>query len=103
MSKAEQSTRRKATELFDLTGRTAVITGGAGLLGVKHAEAIASAGGTPVLVDIAGDAAKERARQSSAQQGVTALGLACDITRPSDVQSLLRRVLDETGRVDILI
>ena len=90
-------------EIFDLTGRTAVITGGAGLLGVKHAEAIASAGGTPVLVDIAGDAAQERARQISAQYGVTALGLSCDITRPSDVQALLTRVLDETGRVDILI
>ena len=90
-------------DVFDLTGRTAVITGGAGLLGVKHAEAVASAGATPVLVDIAGDAAAERARQIGARHGVAALGLACDITRPSDVQSLLRRVLDETGRVDILI
>ena len=90
-------------EMFDLTGRTAVITGGAGLLGVKHAEAIALAGGTPVLVDIAGDAAKERARQISAEHGVVALGMACDITRPVEVQSLLQRVLDETGRIDILI
>src|SRR5438105_2878934 len=90
-------------ELFDLTGRTAVITGGAGLLGVKHAEAVALAGATPVLVDIAGDAAAERARQIGAQHGVAALGLPCDITRASHVQSLLRRVLDETGRVDILI
>jgi NAD(P)-dependent dehydrogenase (short-subunit alcohol dehydrogenase family) len=90
-------------DVFDLTGRTAVITGGAGLLGVKHAEAVALAGAIPVLVDIAGDAAAERARQIGARHGVAALGLACDITRPSDVQSLLRRVLDETGRVDILI
>jgi NAD(P)-dependent dehydrogenase (short-subunit alcohol dehydrogenase family) len=90
-------------EIFDLTGRTAVITGGAGLLGVKHAEAIALAGGTPVLVDIAGDAAKERARQISAQLGVVALGMACDITRPVEVEALLQRVLDETGRIDILI
>jgi NAD(P)-dependent dehydrogenase (short-subunit alcohol dehydrogenase family) len=90
-------------EIFDLTGRTAVITGGAGLLGVKHAEAVALAGATPVLVDIAGDAAEERARQIGAKYGVAALGLPCDITRPSDVQALLQRVLDATGRVDILI
>ena len=90
-------------EIFDLTGRTAVITGGAGLLGCKHAEAVALAGGTPVLVDIAGDAAKERACQLAAQHGVPALGVSCDITRPSDVRLLLERVLDETGRVDILI
>jgi NAD(P)-dependent dehydrogenase (short-subunit alcohol dehydrogenase family) len=90
-------------DMFDLTGRTAVITGGAGLLGVKHAEAIALAGGSPVLVDIAGDAARERARQISAEHGVVALGVACDITRPKEVQALLQRVLDETGRIDILI
>ena len=40
-------------DLFDLTGRVAVITGGAGLLGYKHAEVIARAGGIPVLVDLA--------------------------------------------------
>jgi NAD(P)-dependent dehydrogenase (short-subunit alcohol dehydrogenase family) len=90
-------------DMFDLTGRTAVITGGAGLLGVKHAEAIALAGGSPVLVDIAGDAARERARQISDEHGVVALGVACDITRPKEVQALLQRVLDETGRIDILI
>src|SRR5437870_13749533 len=87
-------------EMFDLTGRTAVITGGAGLLGVKHAEAIAMAGGIPILVDIVGDAAKERARQIGARHGVTALGLPCDITGSSDVQALCQRVLDEAGRVD---
>jgi NAD(P)-dependent dehydrogenase (short-subunit alcohol dehydrogenase family) len=39
-------------KLFDLTGKTAIITGGAGLLGKKHAEAIVSAGGTAILTDI---------------------------------------------------
>ena len=41
-------------EPFDLAGRIAVITGGAGLLGFQHASAIASAGGIPVLVDLDG-------------------------------------------------
>ena len=40
---------------LDLTGRVAIITGGAGLLGRKHAEAIAEMGGIPVLVDLRGD------------------------------------------------
>jgi len=89
--------------MFDLTGRTAVITGGAGLLGVKHAEAIALAGGTPVLVDIAGDGAREKAGLISARYGVATLGFQSDITRRADVQALVKRVLAETGRVDILI
>ena len=38
-------------KLFDLGGRAAVITGGAGLLGVKHAEAIVETNGVPVLWD----------------------------------------------------
>jgi NAD(P)-dependent dehydrogenase (short-subunit alcohol dehydrogenase family) len=42
-------------KLFDLTGKTALITGGAGLLGKKHAEAIRSAGGHVVLTDIVDD------------------------------------------------
>ena len=37
---------------FDLTSRVALITGGAGLLGQQHADAIFAAGGVPVLVDI---------------------------------------------------
>ena len=41
---------------FDLTGRVAIITGGAGLLGLRHAQAIAEMGGIPVLVDIAAEA-----------------------------------------------
>ena len=39
---------------FDLTGRVLVVTGGAGLLGVEHAAAIAQAGGTPVIADVRG-------------------------------------------------
>ena len=42
----------KSRNLFDLTGRVAIITGGTGLLGQQHAEAIAEAGGIPVLADI---------------------------------------------------
>jgi NAD(P)-dependent dehydrogenase (short-subunit alcohol dehydrogenase family) len=89
--------------VFDLTGRVAVITGGAGLLGGKHAEAIASAGGIPVLVDIASGAAGERAASISKAFGVDALGLAADITNLADVERALQGVLAKYGRVDILI
>lgn len=90
-------------ELFSLAGRVAVITGGAGLLGVQHAEAIAGAGGIPVLVDIQGTEAEAQASRVENEYGVPASGLRADLTRPEDVQAVLQAVLDRYGRVDILI
>jgi NAD(P)-dependent dehydrogenase (short-subunit alcohol dehydrogenase family) len=89
--------------LFDLSGRVAVITGGAGLLGVKHAEAISSAGGTPVLIDISADRASARAAEIAKATGVDAASIAADITSLSDVESALQFVLARYGRIDILI
>lgn len=88
---------------FDLSGRVAVITGGAGLLGVKHAEAIASAGGIPVVLDLAEERASETARRIEAEYGVPASASGTDITKPGDVRAALERVLGLYGRVDILI
>jgi NAD(P)-dependent dehydrogenase (short-subunit alcohol dehydrogenase family) len=88
---------------FDLTGRVAVITGGAGLLGEQHARAIASAGGTPVLVDISAERAVAKAAELAKEFGVPALGVAADITKPEALQKLLADLLKQFGRVDILI
>lgn len=88
---------------LSLTGRVAVITGGAGLLGARHGEAIASAGGIPVLADIRGDEARARASEIAAEYGVPALGLTCDITQREAVEALLAHVVERLGRVDILV
>jgi NAD(P)-dependent dehydrogenase (short-subunit alcohol dehydrogenase family) len=94
---------RRAADLFDMTGRVAVITGGAGLLGVKHAEAIASAGGIPVLVDLPAAPAPDRASAIARAFGVDAWGLAADITRAEDVEAVRAQVIARHGRVDVLI
>jgi NAD(P)-dependent dehydrogenase (short-subunit alcohol dehydrogenase family) len=88
---------------FSLTGRVAVITGAAGLLGVRHAEAIAAAGGIPVLADLREDAAKAAAADISARFGVAALGVAVDITDEASIEALLRTVMQTYGRIDILV
>ena len=90
-------------EKFELTGRVAVITGGAGLLGVKHAEAIADMGGIPVLVDINTERAAAAAASIHDTFGCQSLGLGVDITRPDHVQQILDRTMDRFGQVDILI
>jgi NAD(P)-dependent dehydrogenase (short-subunit alcohol dehydrogenase family) len=90
-------------DVFDLSGRVAVITGGAGFLGVKHAEAIAELGGIPVLVDVAAAAAAARASEIADRFERPALGIGCDITADADVMGLRDRLLDQFGRIDILI
>ena len=50
-----------AGQKFSLRGRVAIITGGAGLLGIQHAEAIAEAGGIPILWDINAEASSKEA------------------------------------------
>jgi len=90
-------------DIFDLSGKVAIITGGAGLLGGKHAEAIAEAGGIPVLYDIDGKKAEARAGEISAGLGVKALGQTVDITQHDAVSDALAKTLAAYGRVDILI
>jgi len=89
--------------LFDLSGRVAVITGGCGLLGYRHAEIIAAAGGTPVLLDLTVAGPGERAETLARDFRVPALGVAVDITNAADVHAMLATVLERFGRVDILI
>ena len=88
---------------FSLQDRVALITGGAGLLGVRHAEAIAAAGGVPVIVDIRRADAEARAAEIGARLGVPAIGIECDVTRPESVEALVQTVLERCGRLDILV
>jgi NAD(P)-dependent dehydrogenase (short-subunit alcohol dehydrogenase family) len=92
-----------AGRLFDLSGRVAVITGGLGLLGRQHAEAIASAGGIPVLADIAVDESRFAQMKSSGAFGPSVCAIATDITSPNSVQGLLAAILERFGRIDILV
>ena len=89
--------------LFEITGRVAVITGGAGLLGQQHARVIAGAGGIPVLVDVNGDRAAKVALAISEEFGVAAIGVQANIVARADIQRVLGEVLHRFGRLDILI
>lgn len=92
-------TARTVPQLFDLTGRVAVVTGGAGLLGRKHAEAVTECGGTAVLLDVT----KESVETAASAIGGGALGLAVDITDDAAIDGARKVVKDHFGRVDILI
>jgi NAD(P)-dependent dehydrogenase (short-subunit alcohol dehydrogenase family) len=88
---------------FSLTERVVIITGAAGLLGPRHAEAVAAAGGIPVLADLKGEAVKEIAYEITQQYGVPALGIETDITDERAVRALLDATFKQFGRVDVLV
>jgi NAD(P)-dependent dehydrogenase (short-subunit alcohol dehydrogenase family) len=90
-------------DLFNLAGRVAVITGGTGLLGMQHAEAIARAGGIPVLADIRVNEMDQHSQEWKERFGGQACAIQTDITDLGSVKNLLASVLDRFGRVDILI
>ena len=90
-------------DLFSLTGRVAIITGGAGLLGTKHAEIVAEAGGIPVLIDLPGTNPASRAKALADRFNVLTLGLEGDITDLAQVESMHDAILARFQRIDILI
>lgn len=88
--------------LFDLTGRVAVVTGGPGLLGKEFCRTLAEAGAAVVVADLNGEAA-QMTTDSLTQAGLTALGLRTDVTDPDSVQSMIKTTLKTYGRLDILV
>lgn len=95
--------KKTVQESFDLSDRVAVITGGAGLLGRKHAEAVLECGGTPVLIDINTELSRTTAETLSKEYGRPCIGLAIDITQPDQVEAACQELTGQFGRIDILI
>src|SRR5256884_6264954 len=89
-------------ELFDLTGKVAIVTGGSRGLGFQMAEALGEAGASLALTARKTgelDAAAARLRD----RGIRALAAACDVARAEEVESCVARTLGEYGRVDVLV
>ena len=97
--KTLRSHRQSATKIFNLDGRIAVITGGAGLLGVQHAIAIHDFGGIPILADIDAQAARAAAKRV----GTRAVGVELDVTDPGSIEALRDMLLGKFKRIHILI
>ncbi|HZV88763.1 MAG TPA: SDR family oxidoreductase [Candidatus Binatus sp.] len=89
-------------QLFDLTGRVAIITGGSIGLGRQMAQGLAEMGANLVLCA----RKKERCEQAAAELqniGVKTLALGCDVKNPADVQAVVAAAMAQFGRIDILI
>lgn len=90
-------------QLFDLTGKTAVITGGGRGLGAQMAEAFAEAGANLVLCSRKKEACEEIATQLETQYGIKALALQCDVTNQEQVNEVVQGAKETFGTIDILV
>ena len=89
-------------QLFDLTGRTALVTGGSRGLGLQIAEALGEAG-AKVMLTSRKAADLEQAVAQLSQRGIDARWIAGDGANPDDIHRVCTETLSRLGPVDILV
>ena len=90
------------TQLFDLEGKVAIVTGGNGGLGLAMATGLATAGANIVVAARNPDKTAAALAQVEAA-GAQALGIAVDVTEEADIDGMVTQALDAFGRLDILV
>ena len=89
-------------ELFDLSGRVAIVTGGSRGLGLEMAEGLAESGASLMLC-ARRDEWLAPAVEEMRARGFRAEGVLCDVSRPEEVQGVVDRSVEAFGKVDILV
>ena len=90
-------------ELYDLSGKVALVTGGARNLGLDMAHALAEAGADVAITSRALENAQASAQQISQDTGRRVQGFTCDVRDEPQVEKLVDDVLDSFDRIDILV
>lgn len=89
-------------DLFRLDGHVAVVTGAGAGIGRGIARVFSGAGASVVVSDLKAETAEAVAAEIVADGG-EAVGLACDVTRDSDLEAVVRTALDRFGKLSILV
>lgn len=95
----------KYVKKFSIDGKVCVITGGGGLLGRKHTEAVIEGGGIPVMIDINFDRIERNKRELIAEYGndVIIESYVADITDREELQKIREELINRYGHIDVLI
>ncbi len=105
MGSADKASQHSGSiqSLFDLTGRVAIVTGGAGLMGGHHGSILAAAGAHVMLLDLERAQPSGRAEELQKMCGHACVGLAADVTSEDSLLRANEEIVKRFGRIDILI
>jgi NAD(P)-dependent dehydrogenase (short-subunit alcohol dehydrogenase family) len=87
---------------YDFSGKTIVITGGAGILCAGMCRALAAAGASVAILDLNLEAAEKLASEIGVKGG-KAIGVSCNVLEKSSIEAAASAILAQFGKVDILI
>lgn len=90
------------TNIFDLTGKVALVTGGARSIGLALGIGLGQAGAT-VCFNCTGEASREAGLKAYEEAGVKARGYVCNVSDEASVRELVAQIRDEVGVIDILV
>src|SRR5580765_2152976 len=90
-------------DLFDLSGKTAIVTGGGSGLGLQMAEALAELGANMVLCARRPERCEEAAAALRDQYGVEAVGLRCDVRDRAQIDAVVEASVERFGTIDVLV
>lgn len=99
----DRNMSRSLKELMDLSGRVALVTGGAGHIGAEAAAALAELGADVAVVDIDGPKATVTAENIAAGHGVKSSGIIIDLADEAALKALPGRVVNDFGGLDIIV
>ena len=87
---------------FDLHGKVAVVTGGAGILGRHFCAGLAESGAAVAVIDLQENKALELAQALAKRYKGKTIGIGCDVSNPKSVQAMVAQVVAEFGEINIL-
>ena len=88
---------------FDLTNKTALVTGAAGLLGIEHTKALIESGARVIMTDISQEALALAAKNVKSEMGICPDNFTMDVSNETSVLALNDKLIKEETFVDILI
>jgi Dehydrogenases with different specificities (related to short-chain alcohol dehydrogenases) len=91
------------SSLFNLSNKTAVVTGGLGILGTHFCQSLAEFGANIAIIDIDLEKAMQFAKELQNQYGIKAQGFYCDVSNPESVEQMVKGVIDHFGEINILM